>query len=150
MPRIWKEAFEHDKHRSNPMLPYRHVRSDDNLVPDLVYRVNVCSFDFQFGSVAQLRECLAFFARKTHPNSIIPRDQLGWYGGDQGETQRWYERLPLWLFEEPKRVKVVKALERAVHVFEPAAAQGTAHPQRFASAKADPTPTRRTPRRSRS
>jgi hypothetical protein len=36
------------------------------------------------------------------------------FGGDQTETQRWYDRLPMYLREEPKRVRVVAALEEAL------------------------------------
>ncbi len=30
------------------------------------------------------------------------------------EAQRWYERLPMFLFEEPKRQKVETALKKAL------------------------------------
>lgn len=33
---------------------------------------------------------------------------------DHWEVQRWFERLPMDLLEESKRVKVVKALRRAL------------------------------------
>ena len=37
---------------------------------------------------------------------------------DHWEIQRWFEQLPMYLLEELKRVKVVKALERALKVAE--------------------------------
>jgi hypothetical protein len=68
------------------------------------------SFTFRFFSIDQLRDCLAYYERKTHPSSRLP------IAGDidHWEAQRWFERLPMYLLEEPKRVKVVKALGRAL------------------------------------
>ena len=88
----------------------------DRLIAKWVYFVEVASFTFQFQSLDQLRECLEFFNRKVHPTSRQPNVYLEHY------WQRWFEKLPQWLFEEPRRVKVVAALERAAKDFgDPAA-----------------------------
>lgn len=40
------------------------------------------------------------------------RTQRGW------EVERWFERLPMYLLEEPKRQKVLKALSKALALAE--------------------------------
>ncbi len=77
-----------------------------------MYFVAVCSFTFSFQSLDQLRACLRYYSRKLHPSGRI---NLG--VADHWEVQWWYERLPLYLREEPKRQKVVKALSRALAAF---------------------------------
>ncbi len=83
------------------------------LIPRKMLKVVVASFTFRFISVDQIKDCLAYYEKKTHPSSI---QHIG--GADHWEFQRWFERLPMHLLEEPKRVKVVKALERALVVAE--------------------------------
>ncbi len=78
-----------------------------------VYFVRVCSFTFEFHSIEQIKLCLAYFDKKIHLSSRI---DIG--GADSWEVQRWYERLPMYLLEEPKRLRVVKALTSATKVFE--------------------------------
>ena len=75
-------------------LPLQPPR--DPLIRTWVYFVDVAAFTFQFQSLAQMNECLEFFRQKIHPTSIQPDVTLEHY------WQRWYERLPRWLFEEPK------------------------------------------------
>jgi hypothetical protein len=74
----------------------------------------VCSFTFVFHTQEQLEALLDYYSRKTRPSSRIPGDRLGDYGGDSWERQRWFERLPMFLLEEPKRKKVVGALRMAL------------------------------------
>jgi hypothetical protein len=57
--------------------------------------------------IAQIRDCLAYYSQKVRPSSRLP---VG--GADHWEAQRWFA------LEEPKRVKAVKALERAMKVAE--------------------------------
>ena len=83
----------------------------DNIVERWVYFVEVCSFTFQFQSLAQIEECLAFFSQKIHPSSMQPDITLEHY------WQGWEQRLPRWLFEEPKRQRVARALQRALAEF---------------------------------
>jgi hypothetical protein len=103
------------------------IKSEDgkqNLIPRSVIVVEVVSFTFRFADVAQLQRCIAYYKTKTHPTSRIPakelaadlgedwREQRGW------EVERWFERLPMYLLEEPKRQKVLKALEKAQNLLE--------------------------------
>lgn len=39
---------------------------------------------------------------------------VGWRTLRGWDVERWFERLPMYLQEEPKREKVVKALSRAL------------------------------------
>lgn len=85
--------------------------SRDRLIERLDYFVEVCGFTFQFHSLEQVERALARFGRKLHPTSAQPGVTLEHY------WQRWYERLPQWSLEEPKRVRVVSALSRALRHF---------------------------------
>ena len=73
---------------------------------------------FRFESLPQLERAIAYYERKILPSSIIPKEKFHDYGGFSGEAHRWYERLPLFLREEPKRRKVVKALRAARTYFD--------------------------------
>jgi hypothetical protein len=75
--------------------------------------VAVASFTFRFISTDQIRECLAYYECKTRPSSMRPTG-----GMSHWENQRWFEQLPMYLLEEPKREKVVQALGRALAVAE--------------------------------
>jgi hypothetical protein len=69
-----------------------------------------------FTNIEQLEACLEFFSKKTRPSSRIPYRDLKPYidAGLRGwEVQRWYDRLLMYLLEEPKRQRVVKALALA-------------------------------------
>jgi hypothetical protein len=114
--RIWKEPFQEDKHRSLP-IEYRgtldaHIRAP-GLIPKEVLMVSVASFTFQFISSRQLRDCLAYYERQIHPSS-----RLSVGAADHWETQRWFEQLPMYLLEDSKRRKVVKALSKALKLAE--------------------------------
>ena len=106
MARIWKES------RSSGLLPEHNIM------------VCVASFTFRFSSVDKLRDCLAYYKQKTRPSSRIPEKQLSaalghnWRTLRSWEIERWYERLPMYLLEEPKRQKVVKALTEALGLAE--------------------------------
>jgi hypothetical protein len=83
------------------------------------YYVRVCSFTFSFSSVEEIQEYLDYFSRKIHPTSA------DWAGnrriylnvGDHYDRQTCFDRLPLYLKEEPKRHKVAKALQKALAEF---------------------------------
>jgi hypothetical protein len=104
--------------------PIKREDGKQNLIPCSVIVVEVVSFTFRFADVAQLQKCIAYYTTKTHPTSRIPakelaadlgedwREQRGW------EVERWFERLPMYLLEEPKRQKVLKALEKAQNLVE--------------------------------
>lgn len=101
-------------------------RSDGkaNLLPRHTIMVRVASFAFRFSTKEQLRECIEYYERKTHPSSRLAsktfaadlgndwRELRGW------DVERWFERLPMYLLEEPKRQKVLKALSNALQLIE--------------------------------
>jgi len=62
------------------------------LIPKWVYFVTVCSFTFEFHSINQINACLKHYSQKVRPSTRIPEKDLWKYGGDHGETQRWFER----------------------------------------------------------
>jgi hypothetical protein len=118
MSRIWKEQ-----------------QPGDPLIPKWAYFVRVCGFTFQFASVKQIRDYLAFYSQKIHPTSRLPDRQWiedearrdpgrarkridAFIGAEHDCMQRWWERLPLYLQEEPKRQRVVTALEEAIREFD--------------------------------
>lgn len=72
-------------------------------------RVRVCSFTFFFRNPDQLIACLDYYSKKVHPSS-----RLNSRGGSHWEFLRWYDKLPMYLLEEPKRLKVVRALTSAL------------------------------------
>ena len=121
MAKIWAEPFDAARHRNpmnhgwgapSPQQRARHQRAP-TLEPHSVAFVRVAGFTFEFHSVAQIQTCLQYFAAKHQPSSRLPV-HAGNYGGDQSETQRWFERLPQFLREESKRLQVVAALEEAM------------------------------------
>jgi hypothetical protein len=94
------------------------------LAPRHIIVVRVASFAFRFETVERLRECIKYYEKKTHPSSRIAAKTLA---ADLGEdwrelrgwdVERWFERLPMYLLEEPKRQKVLKALSRALTLAE--------------------------------
>jgi len=105
-------------------LPVERHDGKASLVPEHVIVVRVASFVFRFESVERLRECIKYYEKKTRPSSRIAartlaaelgehwREQRGW------EVERWFERLPMYLLEDPKRQKVLKALSRALALAE--------------------------------
>ena len=85
--------------------------------------VRVASFTFRFSSLKQLKDCLAYYEAKKHPSSRVPEPKLAslvpdWRSQRSWEIERWFERLPMYLLEEPKRQKVVKALSEALTLVE--------------------------------
>ena len=84
------------------------------MIPHHVVFVSVCSFTFRFGSRQQLERVLEYYEQKIVPSSREPESLRG---GDHGEAERWFERLASFLREEPKRLKVVKALRDALKMF---------------------------------
>lgn len=111
MARVSKEPIEREDGRKR-------------LLPRHVIVVRVASFAFKFESIERLRECIKYFEKKTRPSSRIAAKTLA---ADLGEdwrrlrgwdVERWFERLPMYLLEEPKRQKVLKALSRALALAE--------------------------------
>jgi hypothetical protein len=117
MARITIEEFDATSH-GNPMWYIddaqreRHNRAP-TLVPYKVCLVDVCGFTFVFHSLLQLRLCLEYYSQDLQPSSRLPVYDKN-LGGDHWESQRWFEKLPQYLLEKPKRSKVVAALTKAL------------------------------------
>lgn len=77
--------------------------------------VSVSAFTFHFVSLRQVRDYLAYFEPKTRPSSRWPKTSGTDYWS-HWEVQRWFEQLPMYLLEEPRREKVVQALRRALEI----------------------------------
>jgi hypothetical protein len=109
--RIWRESL-------------KWLDGTASLEPHSVLLVSVASFTFRFGSTEQLRECLAYYQQKIHPSSRVAAKTIALHIGEDWRTlrsweiERWYEKLPMYLLEEPKRQKVVKALSQALALVE--------------------------------
>jgi hypothetical protein len=119
MARIWKEKWDSARHNNHmPILggvTGKALQAPTLLSAD-VYFVCVCSFTFEFHNLAQIEECLLFYSHKIQPTTRVDTR-----GGDHWEFQTWFEQLPLYLREEPKRKKVVAALGEALKLFSPQA-----------------------------
>ena len=123
MARIWKEAFDSVKHGGLPdglpdaVEPFRRQWTAPTLISHDVVFVSVCSFTFRFYSRQQLERVLNYYEQKIVPSSREAECVWGLRGGDHSEAERWFERLPLFLREEPKRLKVAKAVRDALKMF---------------------------------
>jgi len=115
MAQIWKEQrdghwSEHFDLHGYKDLPPHDVSPNSQLVPVYTYFVQVCGFTFRFGSVAQITPVIEYYQQIIRPST---RRDTTHNAFERDVAQRWFERLPGYLREEPKRQKVVKALERA-------------------------------------
>jgi hypothetical protein len=116
MARIWKEANDGIRYSDAPSAPLSvHARK---LVSREFVCVSVCSFTFRFESKDEIREYISFFEKKTHPSSRIPNFPEGKDSFYRWHSQRWYERLPMYLQEEAKKERVLKALHKAIALWE--------------------------------
>jgi hypothetical protein len=115
----WKEEYDLLKHQNKMWGHGCEVEENPNpaLTHRWVYFATVCSFTFEFHSINQINACLKHYSQKIRSSTRIPEKDLWKYGGDHGETQCWFERLPQKLYEERRRKKVIKALERALSDF---------------------------------
>jgi hypothetical protein len=120
MPQIKIEPFDPMRH-GNPMwyiddAQRKRYWKSPTLTDYKVCLVTVCSFTFIFHSTEQIEMCLGYYRAEHHPSSRLPvyTENLG---GDHSETQRWFEKLPQYLLEKPKRLKVVNALEKALREY---------------------------------
>ena len=102
--RIWKERLT--------------ALGTAHLAPREVILVRVASFTFRFTTAKQLRDCIEYYEQKIHPTSRISAQTISadigpdWRELRSWEVERWFERLPMYLLEEPKRQKVLKALHK--------------------------------------
>lgn len=117
MARHWSEKLDPERHTDvmGAALYFggAHIESAKfaSLDDRRMYFVTVAGFTFQFVSLGQLEECLNWFRQRIHPGSRLPDVTLEHY------WQRWHERLPKGLTKEPKRQKIVAALENAISDF---------------------------------
>jgi hypothetical protein len=65
-----------------------------------------------------VQRVIGYYEQKIVPASRQPESVWGMRGGDHGEAERWFEKLPPFLREEPKHLKVVKVLRDALKMFE--------------------------------
>lgn len=95
-----------------------------SLTPHHDIVVKVASFTFKFRTVDELRQCIDYYQQKTRPSSRIPAEKIAaelgpdWRRLRGWEVERWFERLPMYLLEEPKRQKVIKTLSKALEAIE--------------------------------
>jgi hypothetical protein len=112
MAKIWKEEHDPSRHSNKMDAPVKYGPQMGGL-SQWVYFVRVCSFTFEFHSREQIETCLEYYSKKIHPSSRIDIA-----AADSWEVQRWFERLPMYLLEEPKRQQVAEALASALEEFE--------------------------------
>jgi len=105
-------------------LPVERDDGKASLEPRHLIVIRVASFAFRCETVGQLRECLKYYEQKTRPTSRVAAKALASELGEDWrklrgwEVERWFERLPMYLLEEPKRQKVIKALSKALALVE--------------------------------
>ncbi len=80
--------------------------------PEWIYYVEVCGFTFAFFSIEMIRAYLDYYSQKVLPSRIRNTPH-----GNSRLRQDVFTRLPLYLREEPKRLKVIKALQKALQEF---------------------------------
>ena len=112
---------------------WKTATNENTLVPDRTYFVEVCGFTFRFSSPKHIEEYRAYYARKIHASSADGAERekrhyiktatgghFAWSNpGDHWDRRTRFDRLPLYLREEPKRLKVLKALQRALKEWAP-------------------------------
>src|SRR5579862_220998 len=115
MPRYWREPYKGARYGDHPPEPLPAPAR--GLVIQELICISVCSFTFKFYNRDEIREYIGFFERKTHPSSTLPIP-AGKDSFFRWHSQRWYERLPMYLQEESKRLKVLKALRKGLALSE--------------------------------
>jgi hypothetical protein len=130
MATITIEDFDSTRH-GNPMWYIDNAQRERHLRAPTIVRykvclVRVCGFSFVFHSLPQLRLCLEYYSQEHQPSSRLLLYEKN-FGGDHWEAQRWFEKLPQYLLEKPKRTKVVAALTKAIEEYSrvPEAETGT-------------------------
>lgn len=129
MARIWSEPYDPRRHH-NPMnwrgdappAPGAELhRRAPTLHSHAVVFVRVAGFTFEFHSREQLEAALGYYEQKIPGSSRVAsgrhRNAHDYF--EPGQVQRWFERLRMFLREEPKRIEVVKALSKALSTYPP-------------------------------
>ena len=95
-----------------------HRNSPTSDLPEWLYFVHVCGFRFVFTSFEQIGEYKAFYDQPLKPSFRYVDTRQGEYSRWESDAERaQFHKLPLYLWQKAKRVKVVAALERAIHEF---------------------------------
>ena len=81
--------------------------------PEQIFYVEVCGFTFAFYSMHMMKLYLEFYSQKILPSRCRDTPHVN---HDLRQTE--FMRLPLYLREEPKRLKVIKALTKAMADFQ--------------------------------
>ncbi|WP_343635188.1 hypothetical protein [Fluviicola sp.] len=115
MSKHWKEKTNPEEHID--YMSTSHIGGfpiqNSSEKGEWVYFVRECSFTFQFASIDQLKVAKAYFSMKVHPSTKRFNNGLEHY------WQSWFERLPAGLIRGTKRVRILKALEKALQEFSP-------------------------------
>lgn len=131
MARFWKEPYSLERALASGIRDFENApvvgvpnaewvgRPNFNDWPEWIYYVEVCRFTFAFFSLDMIQEYLDYYSRKVLPSSRLfgASPFSSGAAASVGDGQTRFERLPLRLRQESKRVRVVKALERALKVF---------------------------------
>jgi hypothetical protein len=111
--RLWREPYTLEKARAACVRDWEdHLIVGPPNAPWIFY-VEVCRFTFAFFSLDMIRRYRDFYAAEVLPSSRLS----GPLWSPAGCNQRWFERLPLRLRKEPRRRRVVRALDRALAEF---------------------------------
>ena len=119
MARFWKEPYTEDKALDAGIHDHEDAKIVGPPGARWIYYVEVCGFTFAFFSLRMIQEYRDFYAQTILPSSRLCRASPYSRGAaaSKGDGQTKFERLPLWLRKEPRRQKVLKALERALTEF---------------------------------
>jgi len=92
MSKFWREEADPKKHldfiSTHNQCGIPIEASKDNLIKKWVYFAEVNNFVFQFANLAQIKECIAYFSKKTHPSTRTENITLEHY------WHPWYSKLP--------------------------------------------------------
>ncbi|MBC8142451.1 MAG: hypothetical protein H7Y38_13535 [Armatimonadetes bacterium] len=114
--RCYKKPFSWELVADEIRWDYGALPFDRQNPPASLYFVHVCGFRFVFVSLAQIGEYRAFYDQPLKPSFRWGDAKMRYYN-DNGEAQTPFARLPLYLWQKAKRVKVVRGLERAIRDF---------------------------------
>ncbi|MEM8777337.1 MAG: hypothetical protein AAGF26_00405 [Cyanobacteria bacterium P01_G01_bin.49] len=82
---------------------------------ELIYFIEVCGFTFEFYSLEQIANAIAWFEQKVHPSTRLKDEPM--LRSEHDVVQRWHERLPASIKKGSKRSRVAKALRNALAAY---------------------------------
>lgn len=119
--RCYKKPFSWDLVDSEALPVWQngfHHASPARDLPTWLYFVHVCSFRFVFVSLSQINEYREFYALPLKPSFRYTDAANGEHNLWANVRQRsYFHKLPLYLWENGKRERVVAALDRAIRTF---------------------------------